>query len=450
MNIKLLSSVLLASAMPLAAKSPGEYLAHEWGTFTSVQGSDGILLTWRPLVSSQLPRFVHDWQKPGLGRRPAGQLIDGKGGLVSLQRLETPVIYFYPDQPMSVDVAVDFPQGAITEWYPQAAQIGPSTAVTPPVVAEIDRAAHHLGAAPDFTVASWVNHQALNASRIHWAKVRLLSGTTAPSASGLPYDTVGSHYFAARETDAARLQVDSLEATNPAPEHEKFLFYRGAGSFNTPVRVTTEPDETLTLANTGPDLLQHLFVLRVEAGRSVFVELGSLAPGAARILPAGAFRSASTVRQNAQELGERMARSLVSEGLFAREAGAMVNTWKDSWFAEDGLRVLYILPRPWTDRILPLVLKPAPRQLVRVMVGRAEVITPSVQDRLAQGLTKATQGNKAAQSAARSELQRLGRFAEPALQLATRDASPELRRAVWQIFQESTQPAVLAQGKLTR
>ena len=57
----------------------------------------------------------------------------------------------------------------------------------------------------------------------------------------------------------------------------------------------------------------------------------------------------------------------------------MVNTWKDSWFAEDGVRVLYVLPRAWTDRTLPLKLDPAPRELVRVMVGRAEVLAPALE-----------------------------------------------------------------------
>src|SRR4051812_25042938 len=34
------------------------YTAHEWGTFTSVQGANGDLLSWRPLQSSELPAFV--------------------------------------------------------------------------------------------------------------------------------------------------------------------------------------------------------------------------------------------------------------------------------------------------------------------------------------------------------------------------------------------------------
>src|SRR5215472_5173305 len=58
-------------------------VAHEWGTFTSVQGSDGVLLDWRPLQTSRLPGFVYDWTKPGLNRRQAGPQIFSKVGMIT-------------------------------------------------------------------------------------------------------------------------------------------------------------------------------------------------------------------------------------------------------------------------------------------------------------------------------------------------------------------------------
>src|SRR5262249_26392262 len=105
------------------AGAPSNYVAHEWGTFTSIQGGDGELLLWRPLLTSQLPGFVYNWTNAGPNR---GLWTLQKGALVTLQRMETPVIYFYANQPASVDVDVSFPKGVITEWYPQATQIGPS------------------------------------------------------------------------------------------------------------------------------------------------------------------------------------------------------------------------------------------------------------------------------------------------------------------------------------
>ena len=37
-----------------------DLVVHEWGTFTSVSGSDGVSLEWRPLSGpSDLPSFVY-------------------------------------------------------------------------------------------------------------------------------------------------------------------------------------------------------------------------------------------------------------------------------------------------------------------------------------------------------------------------------------------------------
>ena len=97
----------------------------------------------------------------------------------------------------------------------------------------------------------------------------------------------------------------------------------------------------------------------------------------------------------------------------------MVRTWDDSWFRENGLRVFYVLPRPWTDGALPMTLNPTPKELVRVMVGRAEVFTPGAEQTLTDQLNTAKHGDAAG---ARKTLKGLGRFASPALSHAMADA----------------------------
>lgn len=54
----------------------------------------------------------------------------------------------------------------------------------------------------------------------------------------------------------------------------------------------------------------------------------------------------------------------------------MLATWKTSWLGEPGTRVLYIVPRPVTDALLPLHISPAPDVLTHVLVGRIDVLTP--------------------------------------------------------------------------
>src|SRR5438477_5761205 len=83
-------------------------VVHEWGTFTSIAGKDGVALEWRPLNGSiDLPKFVHTMQQEGLGLRHS----QTKAELTALVRMETPVLYFYSRREMNVSAEVNFPKG---------------------------------------------------------------------------------------------------------------------------------------------------------------------------------------------------------------------------------------------------------------------------------------------------------------------------------------------------
>jgi len=422
-------------------RDQGGFVTHEWGTFTSVQGGDGVLLDWRPLKSSQLPKFVYDWQHPGLKRQAVGAGSPfTKAGLITLQRMETPVIYFYSKNKQNVDVTVDFPKGTITEWYPQATKIGPSVTPASPAIVKLDQYAHKVGAKPTFTFASFTSTPSTPQSRAQWGHIEILpTKQGADAAASLLFDKSGSHYFAARETDANYLEMSSLNPTTPIPEHEKFIFYRGAGNFPTPLRVTMA-NNTVSVANTGTERLTHLFLLGLENRAGQFKQIDQLEPGETKTFQINTADYAEPVQKLSARLGKNMAESLVSEGLYQREAIAMVNTWKDSWFEEDGLRVLYILPRAWTDSTLPLRIDPAPHELVRVMVGRAEVLTPAREQKIATSLVKAHSGDSAAATQLIADFKQLGRFAEPALRLATQNSGTEMNQTAWKLFQIAARP----------
>jgi hypothetical protein len=194
----------------------------------------------------------------------------------------------------------------------------------------------------------------------------------------------------------------------------------------------------VTIVNSGTDTLSHLFVLDVKNGAGSFTYVNQLSPGQNQTVQISSQVNASQIQELSSDLGKHMAASLVKEGLYEREATAMVNTWKDSWFAEDGLRVLYVLPRSWTDRTLPLTLDPAPREVVRVMVGRAEVLSPEIEQKLSQSLARAHFGDEQARAEAISDLQKLGRFAEPALRLAIKGASSDSVDDAWSVFHKAT------------
>src|ERR1700741_4165683 len=98
----LIACALVFSAFGmLAAANPirGDLVVHEWGTFLAMNGSDGVTLDGMYHEEHALPGFVHSRSKDEL-RIPS---VSVKG--------ETPVIYFYTDQPRSLNVRVRFPQG---------------------------------------------------------------------------------------------------------------------------------------------------------------------------------------------------------------------------------------------------------------------------------------------------------------------------------------------------
>ena len=428
-KILLLSGIVLAAAVVWAfslraARASADYTVHEWGTFTSVQGGDGKLLAWMPLLTSELPGFVHNWDKPELNRSSTSR-YHGKGGMITLQRMETPVIYFYAKTNLAVDVSVDFPKGVITEWYPQASQIGPSV----PADTNLPGA-----------------QTTLAESRAVWKNLQLApSPEKLPDpALTLPEDKKGRHYFAARATAANLVQMNFPSETKALPEIEKYIFYRGAGSFSTPLRMTVSEQGAVAVENSGAQKLSQLILVSIHNGQGAFAVMDDL--------PAG--KSAAWLNLAATDAGRwkfvampdfqngictQMESALMREGLFADEAKAMVNTWQDSWFAEEGKRVLYILPRAWTDEILPLTINPAPTQLTRVMVGRAEVITPAAINHFLADLEKVQPRAVAARNQAMADLKSFGRFAGPALNLVNRHGtSTNILNLSYQLFSEAS------------
>ena len=342
--------------------SPNDLVVHEWGTFTSIAGKNGVAIDWRPLNgASDLPKFVYTSANKDGWR---GSYNDPGKGRVAKVRMETPVIYFYTAKEMEVDVKVAFPNGSITEWYPQA---------------------------------GWVN--ARFESGINWGKIKLLPDETPNFLREIAY----SHYYPARETDAVALQVCNADKTKI--EKEKFLFYRGIGNFELPLTVKIG-GKNLTLTNQKSDEIKNLIVFENRRGRIGFRFVESLKQETTIARP--------ETTQTLSKVLIELEKGLIAEGLYAKEAKAMIATWQDSWF-EEGLRVFYVLPRIKADEILPLTVEPKPKETVRVFVGRTEIITPEMEQdvRKQVGFLKSTSAQ--VRKEAQENLKQHGRFYEPIL-----------------------------------
>ena len=406
----LVVALLALASRSLAADPPAdnavgdELIVHEWGTFTNFSGSDGVNLSFRPLVDNELPEFVVD------RARQSGKIYFGKGYLGARQRMETPVTYFYTNREREVNVQVRFPEGLLTEFYPPVANMKPEFEYGKP--------------------------EPIGDSVLDWGKVllvppaRLNPPIESPEWSSLvhqhvlkslaPDDPRGQHYFHARETDSAYVFVHRPAASQsglvPAGTFsEKFLFYRGVGNFDLPLQLKSLGRDWFELFNTGKRPVQSLFLVSVKAssqGDSIrFREFASIGAGERLSLELPANGS------SAEGLSEALVQALVRHSLFEKEARAMVKTWESSWFRENGTRLLCMVPPELTDELLPLEIEPTPNQTVRILVGRLEVLTPEAENSLAgvvrESATLRTSPSQAYEMPA--AIRQLGRLAEPAL-----------------------------------
>jgi hypothetical protein len=375
--LALLSATLFAADIQPSAK----FEVHEWGTFTSVAAPDGMAEEWQPFGGpTDLPCFVHRFT------------VGFKASLAGTVRMETPVIYFYAPHAMTASVNVTFPKGYITEWYPKA-----------------KRVARVLGSGSlfDYPDPQKIDHNTREPRNgepdsIEWPQVSI-DPLAHPK---YPFQFESSHYYAARSTDAAPVMAGS--------EKEKFLFYRGVGEFQPPIAVEVRAAGQLRVRNLAKDDLPAAILFENHDGKIRYRTLGAVKSENTAALPEAAGDLAA--------LKLDLEKTLTAQGLFPREAHAMVETWRDSWF-EEGARVFYILPSSALESILPMQVEPRPGRMARVFVGRVEVLTPEVK----RIVTTAVAKND------RATLEKYGRFLQPILHDAGYNA---VSQTVQQVFEK--------------
>jgi hypothetical protein len=343
--------ILLAASLSISAEAPyiptdfsgtdpDGLVVHEWGTLTSVAAEDGTSVGWVPQRGpSDLPCFVDRVR------------FNIKGWLPAMVRMETPVLYFYSSEETVVDVRVKFPQGIITEWYPRA---------------EV---------APTRIEMTTLRNPGL-VGTIAWNQVRVLPR----AVEDYPVESGANHYYAARKTDASPLEVRTEVGNRVDGEREKFLFYRGIGNFPLPLTATVSAEGQVVVSTSKGQPVGDVMLFGNTGGTTGYQALRSAKQTVTLARPAAP-------RVPAPSVHVALERMLVAHGLYQKEAAAMVDTWRDSWF-EEGLRLFYIVPRSAVDEILPLEIRPVPASVARVFVGRVELITPSVVDDVRQAVLR--------------------------------------------------------------
>jgi hypothetical protein len=383
------------------------FVVHEWGTNTVVVGSDGSLQRGLHHEEEDLPAFVYDRMR-----------VKNDPGVVEM-KMETPVTYFYSAAPLTAQVSVEFPEGVLTQWYPQVTSLYPLLANPQDGTGVRDPALD-----PKFPFRTKTCEEQFGRPAhglLDWGNVEVLARGTEAKAPEAKLESFSWSHARAVASNPVRVAGKA----GGAPQEEKFLFYRGLGNSPLPAVVAAQAgpsgfDGGVTITN--KDRVHPLgtaFVLRVGADKGAFeVHPEGVAPGAAldALAPSLDDASAKPLESYVDALATSVVAELDKTGLFHDESVAMVNTWRRQWFRTPGVRVLYLAHDSWTNTQIPLSITPAPDKTVRVMMIRVEVITPALED----GDTKsaAAIGSAASDEVAKTHFRSLGRFAEPRLRRA--------------------------------
>lgn len=374
--MKTTSLALLASAA-LAAGGP-EYQLHEWGTFTTVSGSDGVLLEGLQREEEQLPAFVQshygfenssnpnmkNYERLARLHGTAGYAEPGQKGLANRPlagvtvKMETPVLYFHAPEALHAKVKIGFEGGTISQWYPERS--GGDTPPEPPAPADPEKNPTPLKAwLLDF-------NQPYHGS-IEWDVDVLSPADSAKQLLFKPGDSLS--WVRARVPDTNVVRTSSGQT-------ESYLFYRGVGHFDPGLKTTVDNNEVIHLENRTGGAIPYLVAFeRMDDGTLRWTERrDAFATGGTLDLPESAFKTEPA--GFCEPIYHAVRSGLAGCGLTDAEAHAMVQTWWRSYFEMRGLRVFWVLPRTATDRILPLEVSPAPSSLVRVLVGRSEIFRP--------------------------------------------------------------------------
>ncbi len=376
-----IAAVQAGSAGPAA---PADRMTvHEWGTFTALENEAGETIGGINTDDEPLPDFVHNL-RPTLLQTPSEvPSVYFKGAPRChpdvVVRLETPVIYFHPPQLQSrhskkLDVEVEFHGGWLTQFYPHATagSTGDAGGANP-------GDAFDFGRITPRTVGS-----------LSWAGLEVGGDASGPN-------TQSPVWLAPRQVKCASVTAANGEA-------ERYLFYRGVGTLKSPLTVSRDADnsrlqvrgrfselgddfeaQSALKSNVGP-----LWLVDVRAdGACAYTSLASVKASrddqaVLATLPAW-FEEADYALDNLAALRKSFASALTSAGLNADEAQALLNTWEASYFKRPGLRLFFLVPRQWTDHVLPLTISGVPAaDISRIMVGRIELVTPAQRQLLKQ------------------------------------------------------------------
>lgn len=353
-------------------------VAHEWG---SMQHHIGTATSEFDLIGenqADLPSFVKVWsQQPAIG--PI--------------MIRKPILYFYSQEKMKVNVTVRFPEGLLTQWYPDVTLFAPQR---------------------DGRIRPG-NQAPLRNGTLSWQQFEL-----DPDIDASMFAKVNQNHpwwHTARDTDATPLRVETKGRANriDAGTVERFLFYRGAGSYTPMVQPTRDQDGdgfSVRVPFSQIDL-RGVFLVQVNDSGATITHAPVLK--AESTLHLAGPEAIKPTKEAAVTAKAQLIESLEAAGLFSKEAQGLVEIWGDDMFTTPGQRLLYLMPNNEVERVLPLTIQPEPKQTVRTLIAWVELSTPEAEKRITDLIKQLSSNDPGEAAGANKELRSLDRFAEAIL-----------------------------------
>jgi len=256
-------------------------------------------------LAAELPDFVHRGRPSAPPRHVPSR---------NRYRAEKPVLYLYASEATSVRVRVRLPVGGGTLHYPGATR---------------------------------------SRGGLLFSGRLLSTSVSAISSPGLQPAPRGHFWNAMRRVPASFFISD-------AGETERFIFYDGLTDLTGPFTFRGAGEPSSVSPRRGhraqPSIPDIIYVVHGGMFRRVVV-----APGAR-----SRTSIASADEQPISALVRELRSQLMARGLTTLEAQSLLTTWHHDLVEDSGDRRIYFLDRADYDRMLPLTIRPAPSQIVRV------------------------------------------------------------------------------------
>ncbi len=328
-------NLIAALFLPCLLFAQNDLVVHEWGTFTTLSSSSGEQYE-TPIHSLEaLPDFVYHqkfkcryWDsKFNAESELFANVEDANTGM------ETPVVYFYSGTETEFRFDVQYQNGSVSSYYPRPSET------------------------EDFIVPVYNFQLKGHTGYCSW-KGKILAPDDPEATLTHSNQQANALWNHPRNVDANMVEVEG--------QKEKYLFYRGFANYSCPIEVQNDLQGRVRVLNHMDKVLPFFICTEYVNGELLVHHYGRLEPGAC-----DGFSRNTQLDVVAADL---MIEALIEEGLYRKEAEAMLATWNESYFQTPGMKVFWIVPRPIIDELLPVTMNPVPKEFERAFFGRIEVM----------------------------------------------------------------------------